>query len=221
MAIISPIFGEMRGKVGGSVYSRNKGGPYVRMHAVPTNPNSARQQSTRNWLQWAAEGWNGVLTAAQRAQWNEFAETHSVTNRLGQSINLTGLDWYAKCNARLKDAGLTAIAEPTDLLVPAPLDTMAVTFTDADTISIAFTPVLPSGFCLVAWGSGPITAGADPNFRQARLIGYSAADATTPWAPDLPYTLADEQYLKVFCGVMSDEGRVSVMLTDKEQYTAV
>jgi hypothetical protein len=216
MAIISPIFGEMRGKLGGNVYSRNIGGPYVRMHAVPTNPNSARQQSTRNWLATCAAAWNGTLTAGQRAQWNEFAETHSALNSLGQTIFLTGLDWYTKVNSRLLDAGLTPIAEPDNLPVPDGLLTMALTLASATSASIAFTPELPSGACIVAWGSGPITAGSDPNFRQHRLIGYSAADQVTPAVFTLPYTINAGVDLKVYVGVMGENGRVSVMLSDRD-----
>ncbi len=220
-AIYSPIHGEMRGKLGGNVFSRNKGGPYVRMHATPTNPNSARQQSTRAWLAQCSSLWNGTLTPAERAQWNEYAETHSALNALGQTIFLTGLDWFAKCNSRLLDAGVSPITEPTDLLVPDPPSTVTPTMTDADTLSLAFTPELPSGAFAVLWGSGPITAGSNPNFRQMRLVGYSPADQATPWVADLPWTLADGQTIKVYACVMSAEGRVSVPLSGSCVYTAV
>lgn len=220
-AIISPTFGEMRGKLAGNVFSRNKGGPYVRQHAVPTNPNTARQQSTRAWLSQCSSLWNTTLTAAQRAQWNEFAETHSALNSLGQTIFLTGLDWFTKVNTRLLDAGLSTLAAPTDLLVPSPMATVTPTMTDEDTLSLAFTPALPSDHHAVLWGSGPITAGSDPNFRQMRLVGYSPVDQVTPWEADLPWTLGDGQKVKIYAGVMSDEGRVSVMLSGSCVYTAI
>jgi hypothetical protein len=220
MAIISPIHGEMRGKLGGNVYSRNKGGTYVRRHSIPTNPNTARQQATRNWVGWCATTWESVLIESEREQWREWAETHTWKNALGQDIALTGLDWYTMANTRLLDCAATPITVPGDLSAPDPLLTMALTITNATAISIAFTDVLPAGHRLVVWGSGPISAGANPNFRGCRLIGYSAAAGATPIAFALPYTMQDGSKLKVYVGVMSPNGRVSTLLTDDEVYTA-
>jgi len=219
-ATISPIFGEMRGKLGGNVFSRNKGGPYVRMHAIPTNPNSTRQQATRAWLATCAAQWKTVLGDTERGQWNEFAETHSVLNSLGQTIFLTGLDWFCKCNSRLLDAGGTPITEPTDLAVPeAPL-TLGIAVASATTLTVTYTAALPADHFFVLWGSGPISAGQNPNFRQCRLIGYSPADQESPWTATMPWTLADGQDVKVYGAIMSAEGRVSAMLDARATYTA-
>lgn len=220
MAIYTPTLGEMRGSVGSLCFSRNKGGPYVRLKGIPTNPNTERQQVTRAQMSSAASAWNNVLDDTQRGQWNEFAETHSTTNRLGQEIFITGLAWFAKTFTRLTDAGRSTLTEPGDLLVPTSLLTAVLTISTASTISIAFTDVIDSGAHVVCWGSGPLTAGADPNFKQSRLIGYSAVEQATPATFTLPWTLADGQYLKVFVTVMSAGGRCAPPLSDKAQYTA-
>lgn len=219
-AIVSPVFGEMRGKIGGVVWSRNKGGQYARLRSTPTNPNTARQQATRNYVGWCSTNWGATLTEAQREQWREWAEMNSWTNTLGITIFLTALDWYVMVNSRLLDAGETPIATPDDLSAPGPLTTMVLAVPTATTCTITFTPALPSGFRLVLWGSGPLSDGQNPNFRQMRLIGYSAADAASPVTFALPYTMPDGAKLKVYCGVMNDRGRVSTFLTDDEKYTA-
>lgn len=219
-AIYSPIFGEMRGKLGGSVFSRNKGGPYVRAHAIPTNPNTARQQVVRNWVGYLASYWASTLSAAERAGWVEWAQTTPWLNSLGQSVYLTGLDWFVMVNARLLDVGDAVREECGDLSAPEGLLTLALAFTDADTITLTFTAALPSGGRLFAWGTGPINSGKDPNFRQCRLIGYTAADQASPATLELPYTMPDLMYLKVYAGVMDANGRVSVMITDRERYEA-
>lgn len=215
-AIVSPTFGEMRGKVGGVVWSRNKGGPYLRLRSTPTNPNSSRQQSARNYVGACAAAWSDLLTEAEREQWREWAETNSWKNSLGIDIFLTALDWYTMVNSRLLDAGATMIVAPGDLSAPAPLTTMTITIPTVTTIAVAFTPVLPTGCRLFAWGSGPLPIGQNPNFKQARLIGYSAANATTPVTLVLPYTVATGLKLKVFVGVLSAKGRPSTMLQDEE-----
>lgn len=219
-AIVSPVFGEMRGKVGGVVWSRNKGGPYLRLRSTPTNPNTARQQAVRNYVGWCATTWSEVLTEPEREQWREWAETHSWTNSLGITIFLTALDWYTMVNARLLDCAGAPITTPDDLSAPGPLETMVLAIPTATTCTIAFTPELPSGYRLVLWGSGPLGLGQNPNFRQMRLIGYSAADAPTPVTFALPYTMPDGAKLKVYGGLMSDRGRCSTYLTDDEIYSA-
>lgn len=219
-AIISPVYGEMRKKLGGVVWARNKGGPYLRLRSTPTNPSTARQMAVRANLAWCATSWETDLDEAQREQWREWAETHSWLNTLGQTIFLTALDWYCMVNARLLDAAMATILVPDDLSEPGPLATAVLAIPSATTCTIAFTPVLPTGHAVVLWGSGPLGAGQNPNFAQMRLIGYSAADAPTPITFALPYTMGDGRKLKVYAGVLSDRGRVSVMLTDDETYTA-
>ena len=141
-------------------------------------------------------------------------------NSLGQSIFLTGLDWYAMVNSRILDFAGTPIEEPGDLTTPDPLLTMSLGITSATVVAITFTPALVALHRLVLWGSGPIGPGQNPNFKQMRLIGYSAAAAASPASFTLPYTLQDASKLKVYCGVMSPRGRESTFLTDDEIYSA-
>jgi hypothetical protein len=216
MAIIQPIFGEMRGSIGGTTWSRNKGGMYARRRSTPTNPNSSRQQSTRTMLAICAANWSDVLTEPMREEWREWAQVNSWKNSLGVDVFLTGLDWYGMVNSRLLDAGAAAITSPGDLSAPPGLATLAITLPTTTTIAIAFTPALPTGGRLVAWGSGPLSVGQDPNFRQSRLIGYSAANAATPVTLVLPYTVVVGQKLKVFVGVLNAKGRESTLLVDVE-----
>jgi len=215
-AIYSPILGEMRGKVAGWVFSRNKGGTYCRLRATPTNPNSARQQSTRNFVAWCATTWSEVLTEAQREQWREWAETHPWKNSLGLDVFLTALDWYTMVNSRLLDCAASTILVPDDLSAPAPLSTMTITIPTATTVAVAFTPALGAGNRLFAWGSGPLGVGQSPNFKQARLIGYSAAAAASPVTLVLPWTIPTGAKLRVFAGVMNAKGRCSTVLVDDE-----
>ena len=215
LAIYSPILGEARGKVGGLVFSRNKGGPYFRRHAVPTNPNSTRQQSTRNWLAEFSEKFAAALEPAERTAWNDYATMHDWLNSLGQSIKLTGLAWYVMVNSRLRDAGGTPIDLPGDLSMPEPFTSIDVAMTGASAGTLTFLPVLQAGTFVQLWGLGPLSVAQNPNFRQMRLVGYSPVDQASPWAFTIPWTLVAGQYLKVFAGVMSARGIVSTMLSDR------
>lgn len=104
MAIVK--FGEavtgIRGTVGGSIYSANKAGPYVRTWAQGANPRSTLQNVQR--AQFAALGaaWRAI-TPAQQAGWDTFAANVAQiqTNSLGETYYLSGWQWFCKCNSRL------------------------------------------------------------------------------------------------------------------------
>lgn len=65
-------FGEIRGKIGGFVASRNRAGQYLRQYVVPVDPSSQAQQRARNTFAVNSGGWHG-LTDLQKSQWNAFA----------------------------------------------------------------------------------------------------------------------------------------------------
>lgn len=84
MAIIrggSPM-GEIRGKLGASVYSRNKAGQIVRAYAVPVNPNTLAQQAARMNFAQAVSGFH-TLSPTLKAGWNSFGSSYFTSKRLG------------------------------------------------------------------------------------------------------------------------------------------
>lgn len=219
MAIFTSIIGAISGKIGGLVFSRNKGGAYFKAHSIPTNPNSTRQQATRNWLAYCATYWGSELSESERDQWRTWAEANTWTNALGAAIALTGAAWFSMVNSRLLDAGASIIDTPGDLSAPDALTSMSITDLTATQVEITFAPALPSGGRLQVWAAGPLNDGQDPNFRQATLVGYTAADAASPATLTLPWTVASGQSVKCFVGIMNAKGRVSTKLVDSDTYT--
>jgi len=67
--------GELRGKMGGLVFSRNKAGAYIRALVTPVNPQTVRQQTARY-----SFGNNSILfqnlSSFQKNCWETFARTH-------------------------------------------------------------------------------------------------------------------------------------------------
>jgi hypothetical protein len=97
------------GSIGNVTNSRGRSGQIQRRRSIPTNPNSAAQSAARSRLTTQAAAWRG-LTDAQRAAWNAFAASFTVTNALGASINLTGMQCFVKVNCTnvlLGDAPVT------------------------------------------------------------------------------------------------------------------
>lgn len=211
--------GSASGSVGSLVFAHNKGGQYVRNRSTPTNPNSSRQQDARSVFGTHAAGWSNTLSQAQRDQWDTYAQNHTIKNALGNDIKISGLSWYCMLNSRLSDAGQTVVAVPPAVDVPAGFDTLTVTYTSATAISVAYAAALAAGESMQIWCSLPKPPGSSPNFKQCRLIGYSALAGATPIAFTLPFTIQDTQECTFFARRMDGDGQVSVLKKDKEVYT--
>jgi len=215
MAKFLPILGQLRGAIAAVVFSRNKGGQYAKGKGEPTNGNTSRQQATRGFLNTLSSGW-ASLTAAQQTAWNGWADTHPREDSLGQEYTLTGHQAYVGLNSRLLDAGESAVATPPAINAPAAPTGVVVTFTDEDTISIAYTNTLDTDEKLVVFCSLPQVGAGNPNLAQCRLVGYSASAQATPASMDLPFVVATGNSMNFFVGVLDESGQLSVMVKDRE-----
>jgi hypothetical protein len=110
MALVVLPEGQQRsGKQGGMVWSHNAAGPYVRNRTIPTNPNTARQVANRNAMRSISIAWTTVLSQAQRDAWDTYAANVSWLNRLGQTITLSGLSHFIRCNVPRVRSGIARV----------------------------------------------------------------------------------------------------------------
>jgi len=156
MAIFTPgpMVGQVSGRVGGTIFSRNRGGSYVRNGSLPSVVSSEKALNAKSYLSLASQAWV-ALTSAQRLSWNTWAAARTVTNRLGRSISLNGQNWYVGLNARLLAAGESQIVIPPTAAAPAGV-----------TIS-AFTVDAGAGDTEVAFAASPTGANAALWIRSA------------------------------------------------------
>jgi hypothetical protein len=213
MGKFNPILGPIRGSLGATVFSHNAGGDYVKLRQAPTNPNSARQQAVRSILSVLSAAFVG-LTEAERGTWQAYADLRPRQDPLGQSYTLTGHQQYIAINSRLQDAGLTLLDEAPINLVTTELVGPTVTISSATAISLAFTGTAPGGSVIVAWMSQPFAGARDPNFNQATLIGYTAADPVTPVVMTLPIPISSGLSANFWVTFMDDEGQQGVVEKD-------
>lgn len=99
MQIYSTMINEFRGSVGGVTGSRNRYGSYLRARVVPVNRATSFQQEVRANLAQASGDWLNLLTPAQRLDWDAYAAQTPMTNRLGQTVYLTGHAHYVRSAA--------------------------------------------------------------------------------------------------------------------------
>ena len=205
-AIIQPILGTLRGSVGANTFSHNRGGDYVRRRVAPTNPNSTRQQTMRTFLGTLAALWSSTLTPAQRGQWEVWAGNQAKEGPLGNSINLTGINGYVWTNCHLLDAGDARIDVPPIVVAPTGLLTLSVDGSALAVADVTFTGTpLAANHKAVMFMSLPQSGAAQPNFKQCRIVGYSAAAQASPWAAALPFDVISGQTVVFFVAIMDDE----------------
>lgn len=68
----SAIFESFDGKIGNSVFTKNKGGRYLRNFVVPSNPQTSRQLEARSAFLNSSDAWY-ALDDSERTLWNNFA----------------------------------------------------------------------------------------------------------------------------------------------------
>lgn len=199
----------MSGSIANMTYSHNKGGQYIRNRRTPTNPNSVKQQAMRAILSTLSGGWSS-LTVTQQNAWTAWASINPKIDSLGQSIIMSGQQAYVSLNSRLLQSGTTAASSPPAGTGPAQLATVTAAWVSPFALTITFTTTpLAAGLKLAVFATLPSTKGRNPNYNQARLIGYTAAAAASPAALTSPYTGIATQQSNVYVSVMDAAGRLS------------
>lgn len=106
MLFRSTFLGQASGSLAGTTFSHNKGGQYTRARSIPVNPNSPAQTAVRQNVSGAAQFWRS-LSVVGRKGWDNYASGTPVVNAIGDSITLSGWNWFVRSfvTAQLADAG--------------------------------------------------------------------------------------------------------------------
>jgi len=160
---LGPMVVEARGKIGGSVFSRNKGGGYVRAYANPTNPQSGRQQIVRGYMATLQAYWRDTCTADERDGWESLAAETDFSNRVGDQIRISGLNLFLRTNTlRLLGSQAVLAAAPT---APARYGGTLLTFEEdgvsGDIEVDAIGTALSAGDLCFVWHSLPKSQGVN------------------------------------------------------------
>lgn len=119
MALIklTAIVDNISGKLNGTVFSRNKGGHYMRSKSMPSNPRTSFQNAVRARFGAIAQLW-GALTEAQRDAWRAMASEYPYINRLGDRKILSGFALHQKLNTNLSIIGQSFVSNPPEPVSP-------------------------------------------------------------------------------------------------------
>ena len=105
------------GSYHGITSSHNRAGQYVRNRRAPTQAPTARRTLIRSAFGAGSSGWS-TITDAERAAWVAAADSHPITDRLGQAIKLTGHQLFVSINTQLTNcAASNVVVPPSDFSV--------------------------------------------------------------------------------------------------------
>lgn len=214
---LGALVSDIRGSIGGTVYSRNGGGPYAKARIKGTNPNSAGQQLVRSIVSAFYAAW-AALAAGVRTDWQTYASNVTLINRLGDAINVSGYNMYCRTKALCDRLSLAMpAAAPTVMTLAEQDPTIAIT-PDAsdDNISVAFDNTLgwagEVGGVLIAYQGLPQNATVNSYNGPFKIMGSVAGAVVPPASPNVMpslYTMAAGQKCFMQFRIMRADGRLS------------
>lgn len=168
------VSSDVRGTLGGVVYSRNRGGAYIRAKVSPVQPITGFNGASRAIFGAISKLWSASLTDTQRAGWEAFASVHPFVNIFGDAITLGGIAFFQAANRRVMQVGDDPILDaPANWLVPDPgAVTVAMagngTHLDLTTVTVSRTLTYDEG--LYIFGTPPMLGARAPQKNDFRLI---------------------------------------------------
>ncbi len=179
----SALLEEMRGKLNGSVASKNRYGFYWRNKTVPVNPQTNYQSLQRGNLTSLSQSWKTLLQA-QREDWQQFSNNHPFNNIFGDSVTLSGNAMYVKVNSFRFNAG---DGPNQDSVEPVSsfkwLSADIVTNSVSGEVTLTMNPTsLPTDTLLFVYATPPESAGREFGSvkNDLRLIAVIASGSSSP-----------------------------------------
>jgi hypothetical protein len=220
MAVVRYPEGQQRsGSAGGSVYSHNRFGQYIRTRSIPVNPATDRQVAARNRVQNLTIAWGNTLTQAQRDAWEEYAANVPWQNALGDTAYLTGLNHYLRSNAAKLQAGLARVDDAPTIfnLAQAELALVCNGSNPPTEIEVEFDDTqdwasedLAAQIVSMGIPKNPSIAFFNGPWRFATaLLGNSTTPITSPQTVTTPWTYSVGQRVWVRTRILRADGRLS------------
>lgn len=177
----SALISDMRNKLNGSVFARNRGGSYLRTKVTPINPKTSAQVAQRSLLTSYAQAWRG-LSEAERLAWNGAVGSWAKTDIFANIVVPSGNTLYIRLNINIALAGGTPITTP-----PSPVGAQALTElsvvsdVSSSTVTVTFLPAaVPADHAMVIESTAMLSPGISNANAKYRVIKTLAPAAVSP-----------------------------------------
>ncbi len=197
------MIADMRGKINGTVHSKNTYGQYMRNKVTPVNPSTPSQAAVRSNFGSISQAWRS-MTNAQRFAWEQSSANFSTTNIFGDSFKYTGFNLHSKINRWLYTIGEAYNATPP---VPTAVTNSAISALVSDisdsTVEATFSPAIPVGTKVAVYATAPVSAGKSFVKSEYRKIATLQNGNASPFNLFTVYTtlfgpLTGKAGMKVF-----------------------
>jgi len=174
--MLGSLAGAISGALGNDVFSHNRGGAYVRRRVIPTKVVNDNTVLVRNILTSCSRAW-GTLDPEEQMAWNTWADSHPITDRLGQKQVLFGAAAYTQLNSRIMRGGDTVIDLPPMTAAPSPFLTFTVAPEEATQTCVCTFTATP----LAAWIQAALVTNPGRQYyaNLLKLVSVSAKALVT------------------------------------------
>jgi hypothetical protein len=172
-----------RGKIGGHVASKNRGGAYLRTKVTPSNPQTSFQAAARARISTFSQGWRSLLQV-QRNSWNSAVSNFTSTDIFGDIKSPSGLNLYVKLNSNLDEIGIAPIVTPPLPEAVEPVLTISATATAGiASFDVGYTPTpVPADTSFIIRATAQVSPGRSFLKNEFRNLAVEPAAATSPAA---------------------------------------
>jgi len=98
MALLGNGLADIRGMVSGNVFTRDKSCLHVNAHGRHIKRRSTSTTKRRLAYRTCVNYWNKSTTGNTRSQWNEYANNHPRTNKVGEKFTMTAYNAFMRIN---------------------------------------------------------------------------------------------------------------------------
>lgn len=217
------LVSKVSGSIGGITFSHNKGGPYFRARATPTDPNSPQQQAVRAFVGQLSNHWINTLTAAQREAWSNYAANVLVLDPFGDPRFIPAISHYVRSNVPRMQAQLIRADDAPTIFNTGDFTSPSFAVSEAtQEVSVAFGDA--DDWCgedasaLLIYGSRPQNPTINFFKGPYRFAGYALGSTTVPpISPEtiaLPFAAVEGQRTFWRAQVTRADGRLSLSFRD-------
>jgi hypothetical protein len=167
---------DARGKSNGHVFSKNRGGAYVRTKVTPSNPQTSNQMSIRGIFAAISSAWS-ALTEANRTSFNNFVAAYATTDVFGDLRNPSGKALFQKLNQNLE---ISEQAQITTCVSPEEVPLALIADANGAVVALSFsveTTGDTTGSKILTFATPPMSQGTKFVKNKLRLIDVSAGSA--------------------------------------------
>ncbi|HUD44969.1 MAG TPA: hypothetical protein VMR41_05470 [Patescibacteria group bacterium] len=182
------IISEARGKIAGMVFSRNRGGSFIRQKVTPLNPRTDLQKAIRASLKTAAKNWAGLGDDVQ-AGYDAMKEQGARHNSIAERYVPSGFNLYIALCRVAQTIGVAAPTAYPGNTEPGEILTQSwVAVRPGNTLTLTFTPPIPAADAWIIYATKPLSYGRKDSRSDYRVIAVLTSTNVSPYSAEDDYT---------------------------------